>query len=96
MAGETIMSVAYGIAVQPEDDIYIKTAEKGIHSLVVAGVPGTFLVDTIPLLKYVPSWMPGAGFQRKAREWRKLARNMVELPYQAATKCIVSFSVIRF
>ena len=85
------MSVAYGIAVQPEDDIYIKTAEKALHPLVVAGVPGTFLVDTIPLLKHVPAWMPGAGFQRKAREWRKLARNMVELPYQAAKMRIVSF-----
>ena len=91
MAGETIMSVAYGISVEPKDDLYINTAEKGVHPLVVAGVPGTFLVDTIPLLKHVPAWMPGAGFQRKAREWRKLARDMVELPYQAAKKHIVSF-----
>jgi len=93
MAGETIMSVAYGIEVQPKDDIYIETAEKGVRSLFVAAVPGTFLVDSIPLLKYVPAWMPGADFQRKACEWRKSAQDMVELPYQAAKKSIVSFVI---
>jgi hypothetical protein len=93
MAGETIMSVAYGITVQPKDDIYIETAEKGVRSLFLAAVPGTFLVDSIPLLKYVPIWMPGADFQRKAREWRKSARNMLELPYEAAKKSIVSVGI---
>lgn len=90
MAGETIMSIAYGITVQAKDDVYIGTAEQGARSLFLAAIPGTFLVDTIPFLKYVPAWMPGAGFQRKAHEWRKHARKMVELPYQAAKKHIVS------
>lgn len=89
MAGETIMSVAYGLDVQPQNDPYISTAEQGVHPLVAAAVPGAFLVDTLPFLKYVPEWMPGAGFQTKAREWKKLARRMVEVPYEAAKQRIV-------
>jgi len=89
MAGETIMSVAYGLEVQQENDIYIRTAEEGVHPLTAAGVPGAFLVDTLPFLKNIPEWMPGAAFQKKAREWKKLARNMVELPFEAAKKNIV-------
>lgn len=30
MAGETIMSIAYGLPIQPKDDIYIETAEQGV------------------------------------------------------------------
>jgi hypothetical protein len=34
-----------------------------------------------PTLKYVPMWFPGTEFQRKAEEWRKRARAMVDIPY---------------
>ncbi|KAJ7265039.1 cytochrome P450 [Mycena rebaudengoi] len=78
MAGEIIMSMAYGIDVLPSDDPYVVLANKGVHSLVVA-------LDMFPALKYVPKWFPGAEFQRKAEEWRKLARAMVDVPY-AETK----------
>ncbi|KAJ2928447.1 hypothetical protein H1R20_g8644, partial [Candolleomyces eurysporus] len=90
MAGETILSIAYGIEIQQKNDPYLEISEAGVLPLVVAGVPGAFLVDSIPLLKYVPAWFPGASFQRKAREWRKLARNMIEMPYAEAKKDIES------
>jgi hypothetical protein len=90
MAGEAIMSIAYGIDVLPKDDPYIATAEKGVHPLGVAAIPGTFLVDTFPWLKYVPNWMPFAGFKRKAKEWRKLALAMIEVPFEAGKQKIVS------
>ncbi|RDB18406.1 hypothetical protein Hypma_000372 [Hypsizygus marmoreus] len=90
MAGETVISIAYGLEVQPKNDLFIETAEKGVHPLVAAGVPGAFLVDVIPALKYVPDWMPFAGFKRKAKEWRKLAMTMVDVPFEAAKRKIVS------
>ncbi|KAF9459105.1 cytochrome P450 [Collybia nuda] len=90
LAGETIISVAYGLDVLPKDDPYITTAEKGVHPLVVAAVPGSFLVDLIPALKYVPDWLPFAGFKRKAKEWRELGRMMVDVPYEAAKRNIKS------
>ena len=34
-------------------------------------IPGAFLVDVIPILKYVPEWFPGAKFQSKAALMRK-------------------------
>lgn len=93
MAGETILSVAYGLDIKPKDDPYIQTAERGVHPLVAAAVPGAFLVDMLPILKYVPEWMPGAGFQKKAREWARLAMTMVDMPYEACKERIVcSFS----
>lgn len=83
------MSIAYGIQVKPVDDPYIEAAEKGVHGLVTAAVPGRFLVDMLPILKYVPEWVPGAGFQRRARKWKKWARAMVENPFEIAKENIV-------
>lgn len=84
------MSIAYGLPVKPTDDPYVKAGELAIHGLVTAAVPGRFLVDVLPILKYVPEWMPGAGFQTKAREWKNWTRAMVDVPYEAAKKNIVS------
>lgn len=88
MAGETIMSIAYGIKVQPKNDPHITTAERALRTLSTAAVPGAFLVDAIPILKHVPSWMPFAGFKRKANEWRKLALALVNVPYETAKRNI--------
>ncbi|KAJ7625732.1 cytochrome P450 [Roridomyces roridus] len=81
MAGELILSFTYGIDVLPSDDPYITLAEEALHTLVSAAIPGKYLVDTFPILKHIPIWFPGAGFKRQAREWRKLARSMLELPF---------------
>ena len=48
-------------------------------------VPGAFLVDIIPILKYVPEWFPGAKFQCKAASMRKQA-SMIRNATFAATK----------
>ena len=87
------MSIAYGLPIQPKDDIYIETAEQGVGPLVAAAVPGTYLVDMLPWLKYIPEWVPGAGFQRRAREWSALAMRMADLPFADAKRRIVSYNV---
>ncbi|KAK6980734.1 cytochrome p450 [Favolaschia claudopus] len=85
MAAEIIMSATYGIEVQPQNDPYVATAEQALHTLAVAAVPGRYLVDVFPILKYVPSWFPGAGFRRSAEIWKQLALATVETPF-AETK----------
>ncbi|KAJ7625699.1 cytochrome P450 [Roridomyces roridus] len=85
MAGELTMAFTYGIDVLPSKDPYVTLAQDAVHTWAAALVPGLYLVDTFPILKHVPSWFPGAGFKRKAREWRKLSWNMAELPF-AETK----------
>jgi len=45
-------------------------------------VPGAFLVDTLPILKYIPGWFPGAGFKRFARVAKKKLDHSMNLPFQ--------------
>jgi hypothetical protein len=89
MAGESIMAVTYGLEVKPENDPYIEISE-AVNSISAAVVPGAFLVDSVPALKYVPEWMPGAGFQKKAREWKTVILKMLEIPFAASKSIIVS------
>jgi len=76
-----IMRVAYGIDVKESNDPYISIAEEALNGLAEAGVIGAFLVDMFPLLKYVPSWVPGAGFQKKAAHWKAVNIIMAEKPF---------------
>ncbi|KAF8874760.1 cytochrome P450 [Infundibulicybe gibba] len=79
--GAIIMKIIYGIKVTEENDPYIRTAEKVMEGITETGIPGAFLVDFVPILKYVPEWMPGAGFKRKAAHWRDLGFEMAEKPW---------------
>jgi hypothetical protein len=49
MAGMVILSTAYGIDVQPENDPYIEISEKALYALARAGRRGAYLVDSLPL-----------------------------------------------
>src|SRR5882762_3522926 len=59
LVGSTTLSMTYSIQVQPYNDPYIKIAEDAIGSISELLIPGAFLVDIIPILRYVPEWFPG-------------------------------------
>ena len=77
----TAMKIAYGIAVQESDDPYISIAEEALIGAAEASVPGAFWVDFFPILKYVPAWFPGAGFQKKAARMREAVNTMADKPF---------------
>jgi len=50
---------------------------------------GTYLVDIFPILRYVPSWVPGATFQKEAKIYRQIQDEFHQLPYEETIKNIV-------
>lgn len=88
----TIISIAYGIKISGFDDPYIVNIEESSKGFNLAGIPGSFLVDLIPALKYVPSWFPGAGFKKIAEYYVEVNRRMVELPFNHVVRQIVRTS----
>ena len=83
------MKISYGIDVQESNDPYILVAEEAMRGVSEAGVPGAFLVDVFPVLKYVPSWFPGAGFQKKATHWREVNKFLIEKPFSYVKEQLV-------
>ncbi|OAX41845.1 cytochrome P450 [Rhizopogon vinicolor AM-OR11-026] len=89
-AASVIMNVIYGIEIAPRGDKYIDIAEEALDGMAKAAAPGAFLVNIFPLLKYVPAWVPGAGFQKKAAAWKRAALSMRDLPFQAVQKALAN------
>lgn len=75
---ELIVLFSYGHEPTPE---YIKLAKTIMHQTGEAFQPGRWAVNFIPVLKWIPAWFPGAGFQKWARESRKLFFEVTRQPF---------------
>jgi len=81
--------MTYGINVRPYNDPYIVIAEEAVGGASELVIAGAFLVDILPILKYVPVWFPGAKFQRKAAMMRTQAEKIRNAPFAATKKLMV-------
>ncbi|KAI0790553.1 cytochrome P450 [Abortiporus biennis] len=82
MAGRIILRLTYGFEVKSEKDHFIKIAERGVYGLSQVANTGSYLVDLIPILQYIPMWFPGAQFRKDAARWQSDLRAMKEEPFQ--------------
>jgi hypothetical protein len=88
--GGGVLSLAYGLRIRPSNDPWINLAERMLRITTEAAVPGKYMVDIIPALKYVPEWFPGAGFQKIGKEGRRIVNNFIDQVYDTAVQEIVS------
>ncbi|TFK92043.1 cytochrome P450 [Polyporus arcularius HHB13444] len=79
-----ILKSMYGIDITPEDPKYVPLLHGALEAPTEALLPGSFLVENIPVLQYVPAWVPGAGFQKKFARWRLLVADMINRPFADA------------
>ena len=86
--------MTYSINIQPYNDPYIKIAEDALRVGSALLIPGAFLVDIIPILKYVPEWFPGAKFQSKAAMMRKHAARIRNATFAATEDLMVCHSLL--
>ncbi|TFK24835.1 cytochrome P450 [Coprinopsis marcescibilis] len=85
MAG-TLLKITYGVDDKESTRYYIQLFEEALAPIIRAAIPGSFLVDIFPVLKYVPEWFPGAGFKREAREALALSKRFADEPLNDALK----------
>ncbi|KIP11879.1 hypothetical protein PHLGIDRAFT_124541 [Phlebiopsis gigantea 11061_1 CR5-6] len=81
-AGAIILNLVYGYRVGEGTDPIVDLVETAVEQFSQATTPGAFYVDMFPLLRYVPNWVPGAGFQKKAMQWRRRAEEMADVPFE--------------
>ncbi|KIJ48711.1 hypothetical protein M422DRAFT_162333, partial [Sphaerobolus stellatus SS14] len=89
-AGSVIMQITYGIRPKSKEDPYLEVAERLVFAITEASAPGAFLVDVLPFLRYIPAWVPGTMFQRKARVWRQYANDVLEVPFRTIKDAMVT------
>jgi hypothetical protein len=82
-AAAIILKLTYGYTVETEKmDPLVHLVNCQMINFSAATVPGVWMVDIIPALKYLPEWLPGTGFKKIAREWTKTSNDTVDIPLQ--------------
>ncbi|TFY83623.1 hypothetical protein EWM64_g388 [Hericium alpestre] len=81
-AGTVLLGLIYGIKCLPVNDPHIALSEHVCGLTAEAMRPGRWLVDSFPLLAYVPDWFPGAHFKRWARQTRAVTNRLIRGPYE--------------
>lgn len=83
------MNMMYGYDIKSIDDRVIEVAEAGnvIGSRLMA--PGGSLINIFPLLRYIPSWVPGATSHKEAKEVKNLTKEMMRIPTEFVKKSLV-------
>ncbi|KAJ7039665.1 cytochrome P450 [Mycena alexandri] len=79
-----IISITYGVNIESSNDPCMTATSSGMDAVRSALIPGRFLVDAIPILRYLPAWTPGAGFKRQAAQWKQKVQEMIDLPFDTA------------
>ncbi|KAJ7133346.1 cytochrome P450 [Mycena epipterygia] len=81
-AGAMVLHLTYGYKIKEQgNDPLVDLADKAMAEFSEITRPGAFLVDVMPILKYVPSWFPGAGFKRLAKMYAKSCDDLAEVPF---------------
>ncbi|KAK1230180.1 hypothetical protein PQX77_006724 [Marasmius sp. AFHP31] len=87
-SGAIILDIVYGYKLQSDNDPFIKLADDAWAGLKESGNHGSFMVDYLPILKRIPSWLPGAGFRRRANEWAWFTDELKDRPWRWMKKAI--------
>ncbi|KDQ22430.1 hypothetical protein PLEOSDRAFT_1019918, partial [Pleurotus ostreatus PC15] len=97
-----ILRVSYGYHVdghEIKDPLnLVQIAEDAMHGFSRASEPGAYLVDSLPLLKYLPTWFPWVSFHRDAQEMRQDLIKLYDVPLDYVKSCMVVTSpyLLRF
>ncbi|KAK2059981.1 cytochrome P450 [Colletotrichum caudatum] len=80
--GSVILRIVYGYSTENfEKDPLLSVITRVMERFALSAVPGAHLVDSIPILRYVPSWFPGTGWKKEAELFSKDLKESLDKPY---------------
>ncbi|KAI0318070.1 cytochrome P450 [Amylostereum chailletii] len=84
--------IIYGATEESESSAFTKLAEEAIDIFKSLADPTSgWMVDVFPVLQYLPSWMPGGSFHKKAKNFREgVVGRMLDEPFRVALERITA------
>ncbi|KJA25593.1 hypothetical protein HYPSUDRAFT_37635 [Hypholoma sublateritium FD-334 SS-4] len=82
MGGRIILSTIYGIPAMTPVDQLLDELDQVMKIAGAGTLPGAHMVDMIPALKYLPSWLPFNNIHKFANKWRTLVYSTLDKPYE--------------
>ncbi|KAH8105253.1 cytochrome P450 [Cristinia sonorae] len=81
LPGSSIIRIVYGTRTAAELQDYVDLAERGLEAARKLLVPGAFLAELIPVLRYVPPWLPGGAARKFAAQYRPAMDELRHRPF---------------
>ncbi|CAG1962848.1 unnamed protein product [Fusarium graminearum] len=82
VSGSIMLRILYNYETDPnKNDHIVSMANTVMEEFSKATSPGAWAVDLVPWLKYLPEWIPGAGFKKTAKVFRDHLLQNVKDPY---------------
>ena len=78
-----MLNVVYGLEVHSTENEYVKLSLISAESFVRSKALGKFWVDFLPILKYIPSWVPGAAAAKYGAWCRPIVEETANKPFCA-------------
>lgn len=92
--GTTLVTATYGLEVGEDmSDKYLSAFEIGVKSIQLF-ISGTSILEFVPILSRVPTWIPGTGYLRELAEIRRATHRLRDLPWNDAREAVVSSSIL--
>ncbi|KAF7375471.1 putative monooxygenase [Mycena sanguinolenta] len=92
--GAIILRIVYGHSVTDVNDSILTAGLAAMEIFSKATTPGVWAVDVLPILRHSPSWLPGSGFLRIAKKWRKTVIDATWDPYLWCKKNLATGTVL--
>ncbi|KAI1433867.1 cytochrome P450 oxidoreductase OrdA-like protein [Xylaria sp. CBS 124048] len=88
-AGAMILKMIYGYTIDPhKSDPLVKLVGETLEQFSLGTAVGSWLVDLVPAMKYIPDWLPGADFKRLAKKWQASLIKTADKPFEFAQRRI--------
>lgn len=78
----SMMKITYDIDINDPHDPYVHMIYTALAGSVTASQPGTFLVNMLPILQYLPRWFPGTYFHKLATEAKSYFERVRDEPFR--------------
>ncbi|TFK53799.1 cytochrome P450 [Heliocybe sulcata] len=79
-----VLRIVSGYQLAEDSGHYVQIAGRAAHLTAKPPLPGMALVDYIPGMRYLPSWLPGMTFKSEAHECQHLLREIQDFPFDFA------------
>jgi len=90
LTASLMMESIYGHTVTSDDDEYLHYAEAALKGTTEVASPGAAIVDILPFIRHIPSWMPGAGFKREATKVKVSIEEAHVKPYEMVERAMAA------
>ncbi|PKK47309.1 hypothetical protein CI102_9081 [Trichoderma harzianum] len=71
--GAIILEMTYGYTIDPKGpDVMIELADRAMEQFSQAAISGAWMVDIVPILRYLTEWLPEGGLKRQLRSGIRL------------------------